>query len=145
MGDIRMKLVYICHPLTAHPTLASGDAAFTVNIQIVARLCVAISAPRPDVVPISPAHCLGLLPRACAGGNQEWAYDASRHLMSTCDEMWVFGPWRISTGCRREVASALNTYCIPTYLCGGYMWEPHFTIDRVTLEDVDTGGEDIGG
>ena len=85
-----MKKVYIAHPLR-------GDVEN--NIKKVTEICQSLT----NVIPLSPLHNFGYL------NPESDAYHAMQlcfGLLSCADELWVFGNWEKSEGCRAEVAWA---------------------------------------
>jgi len=86
-----MKLVYISHPF-------GGKEENLIEIQAIIEN---ILLNRDDVTPISPVHSFGFL------------YDFLSYtkglglcldLLCKCDEMWVYGDYLTSKGCRTEIA-----------------------------------------
>lgn len=96
-----MIRVYVAHPLR-------GSAPYTEekvkeNIQKVTEICQSISA-NPQVIPFSPIHTFAYMDPLKY--DQDMAMRHCLELLSTCDELWVFGDWETSTGCRMEVEYA---------------------------------------
>jgi len=92
-----MKLVYIAHPFTSHGTIAE-------NQQAIDTICRSIVADSPDVVPVSPIHAFGFYdPTGC----QDKVIGYCKELLSACSEIWLYGQWRHSKGCRAEAQHAM--------------------------------------
>lgn len=52
---------------------------------------------------LSPIHAFAFI---SALGPDEWVLGQCRELLSLADEIWVFGDWEHSEGCRMEVEHA---------------------------------------
>ncbi len=89
-----MKKVFISHPFRDDP---EG------NMLKVSRICKAIVEKHPDVLPISPLHSLSFLNDE---ESREYSLMWCREILKMCDEVWVFGEWEKSEGCRKEVSWA---------------------------------------
>ena len=61
---------------------------------------------KPQHTYVSPVHCFGFL-------YEEVEYDIGIRycldLLDACDEMWVFGDYANSKGCKLEIVHALET------------------------------------
>jgi len=90
----KKKKVYIAHPFRNDP---QG------NMKKVGMICTDIIRGHPDILPVSPLHNFAYLPP------EEDVIDHCIELLSNCDELWVFGDWEESAGCRAEVKYALET------------------------------------
>lgn len=111
-----MLKAYIAHPLR-------GPAPHTAekireNIQTVTEICQAISEDR-QVIPFSPIHAFAYMDPL--GYDQEVAMRHCLELLSACDELWVFGDWETSVGCKMEIEFAKKKG-IP--IRGAVKWEP---------------------
>lgn len=96
-----MIRVYVSHPLR-------GSAPYTEekvkeNIQKVTEICQSISE-NPQVIPFSPIHTFAYMDPLKY--DQDIAMQHCFALLSSCDELWVFGDWETSTGCKMEVEYA---------------------------------------
>lgn len=91
-----MKLVYMAHPLTTYGTIEE-------NQQAIDLICKQIVIDNPDIVPISPIHAFSFYDPA---GCQETVINYCKALLSTCQEIWLYGHWRESKGCQVEVEHA---------------------------------------
>jgi len=85
-----VKSVYVAHPLR-------GNVA--ENVKKVTKICQSI-AEKGQVIPFSPIHAFGFMDPA---GDQTFVFECCLRLLSLVDELWVFGAWRRSEGCRIEV------------------------------------------
>ncbi len=92
------KLVYIAHLLTTYGTIEE-------NQQAIDLICKQIVIDNPDIVPISPIHAFGFYDPA---GGQETVIDFCKALLGACQEIWLYGHWIESKGCRAEVAHAIS-------------------------------------
>jgi hypothetical protein len=112
VGRKPMKKIYIAHPLRGD---RPGDPeAIRENERRVGDICRSLSETHPDHLILSPVHAFGFVD---ATGPQEWVLSQCRMLLALADELWVFGRWWTSEGCRMEVAAAKNMG-IPVRLCG---------------------------
>ena len=91
-----MKKVYIAHPLTTHGTIEE-------NQKKIDDICKNLLVERPEIVPISPIHAFSFFDPT---GDQSVVIGLCKELLSACDEIWMFGDWMKSNGCRAEVAFA---------------------------------------
>ena len=109
---IKKTKAYIAHPFIADP---EG------NLKKTTEICEQIIKLFPAVVPFSPLHAFSFL-----GGNadQELALSLCEHLLYSCDELWVFGEWWKSSGCKREIQWARDRN-IPVRIHGRFYgdWE----------------------
>lgn len=87
------KLIYISHPY-------GGDEA---NANKIANIIRELNQKDCTKTYVSPVHTFGFL-------YDEVSYDDGLKmcidLLSVCDEMWVFGEFESSRGCKAEI-----TYC----------------------------------
>lgn len=94
-GDI-LKKVYISHPFKNNPKK---------NMRSVYSICRHIALNMPHILPVSPLNMFSFL-------NDSNKYERRKALgyclrvLSLCDEVWVFGSWKESEGCRMEVKEA---------------------------------------
>ncbi len=97
-----MRSAYICHPLRGKT--GSHDEVQR-NFVKVDRICKQIASDYPDVLVLSPLHAFGFYdPHGC----QEQVLGQCVALLEKCDELWVFGEWQESRGCRMEIEHALS-------------------------------------
>ena len=91
-----MKKVYIAHPLC--------EGTRDINI-ILRNLSQAderlrlLSAEYDDILFLSPLHAFSFVSPL---GPQEWVLGQCRAMLDLCDELWVFGKWEASEGCRMD-------------------------------------------
>ena len=88
-----MKRIYV-----AHPFLGKKE-----NYQAISNICNWITA--RGLMPISPVHAFRFLDDRNLG-ERENALRFCRELMKFADEVWVFGNWEFSEGCKMEVREA---------------------------------------
>lgn len=94
----RRKKVYIAHPFRDNPP---------GNFNKVGKICRDIIRGQPNIIPVSPLHNFCYLPP------EEDIIDYCLELLATCDEVWFYGDWQNSSGCRQEFMTAVNLN-IPT-------------------------------
>ena len=90
-----MKTVYIAHPLR-------GDVEG--NVKKVTGICKEL-AEKGEVIPFSPLHAFDFMDTK---GEQTLVMKYCFKLLSKVDELWVFGNWEESEGCRMEVEFAFH-------------------------------------
>jgi len=91
-----LKRVYISHPYENN----RED-----NFEEVTHICSQIANTHETVLPISPIHMFSFLDdRDPVDREKALAY--CLNLISDCDEVWVFGNWEESEGCKKEVTMA---------------------------------------
>lgn len=95
-------MVYIAHPLTSF-----GNPG--LNYQRVTKICQEIVVKYPHIVPISPIHAFKFFPWE---GSQERVMECCIKLLLSCEELWLFGQWESSSGCREEIKAA-HKACMP--------------------------------
>ena len=86
----KFKTLYIAHPLRGN---------VKENIEKVTSICKKIAL-EDKVIPLSPIHAFSFMPTE---GNQIQVMWYCINLLSKANEMWVFGDWMSSEGCRMEV------------------------------------------
>ena len=94
MTVINMKTVYVAHPLR-------GDVK--ENIARASYICRGIARGTANVIPFSPIHAFGFLD---VHGCQKQAMEFCFKLLSTVDELWIFGDYEKSEGCLMEIGFA---------------------------------------
>ena len=93
-----MKRVYIAHPLRgAYP---HTKEKVTQNTKDAAAICMMLSA-AGNIIPFSPIHAFSYMDALEC--DQRTAMQHCFALLDSCDEIWVFGDWRTSAGCRTEI------------------------------------------
>lgn len=93
IGSRMKRKVYIAHPLR-------GDEEN--NVVTATEICEIISG-EGVAIPFSPLHAFGFLDTK---GDQTLAMEHCFALMESCSELWVFGKWWASEGCRAEIVHA---------------------------------------
>ena len=95
-----MKKVYVAHPLRG------GELDLEKAERNIARadgILRELAASEPDLLLFSPIHAFGYLDPL---GPHEWVMKQCLEMVELCDELWAFGDWESSEGCRAEVARA---------------------------------------
>lgn len=88
-----MRKIYIAHPL-----LGDNDDP-RKNKHRVSEICREIAGKYPNILILSPIHAFSFL----SSLDRERPLALCRKLLSLADELWVFGDWQTSEGCRKEV------------------------------------------
>jgi hypothetical protein len=89
----QVKVVYIAHPLRGN---------VKENVEQVTAICKAI-AEEGKVIPFSPIHAFGFM---SAEGDQTKVMRYCLSMLGKVNELWVFGNWSESEGCKIEIAYA---------------------------------------
>lgn len=97
-----MKTVYIAHPLRGgtqnphaiHENYLKADALMLV---------LAREHEDEEILFLSPIHVFSFVSPL---GPQDWVMKQCTALLELADELWVFGDWKSSEGCRAEVEHA---------------------------------------
>lgn len=127
------KIIYISHP-------------FQDNIENqykVEKIIKILIKKFPNILFISPIHTFGFLYKDV---EYNVGLDMTITLLKKCDEMWVFGEWFNSTGCKKEIEACIlhriPYKIIPESTC--YKNTLHIEMDGDCLEcefaDVDDAG-----
>ncbi|WP_299079489.1 DUF4406 domain-containing protein [uncultured Fretibacterium sp.] len=98
-----MRRVYIAHPLRGERL---DIAEVERNISHVTEICRRVAEEHPDVLILSPIHAFDFVSPL---GPQDWVMRQCLALLDVADELWVFGDWERSEGCRMEVEHARET------------------------------------
>ena len=97
-----MKRVYIVHPLRG----GTRDAEI-IHENYLKADALMLMLPRKheneEILFLSPIHAFSF---ASPLGRQEWVLGQCRALLELADELWVFGDWQGSEGCRMEIEHA---------------------------------------
>ena len=96
-----MDILYLSHPLRGAGPLDISRAYD--NKTKMDDICVRMRETRPDALLLSPIHAFGF---ASIFEPQEWVLDQCLKLLEFATELWVFGDWRNSEGCRMEIEFA---------------------------------------
>lgn len=97
------KNVYVSHPLLGDMDRKSPNISVPfANKEKVDGICPQIVETYPNVIPLSPLHNFSYLNVF----ERETSLKLCLRLLSLCDEMWVFGDWENSEGCKLEIVRA---------------------------------------
>jgi len=91
-----MKRVYIIHPFQGKEE----------NRKKIDRICRAVA--NMGFLPVSPVHAFGFL-RDEVPEERKLALKLCQELIKGCDQVWVFGDWEKSEGCKIELRAAEET------------------------------------
>jgi hypothetical protein len=98
------RKVYISHPLRGDIDPKKPDISrIAKNQNEVDQICRHIAEDYPHILPLSPINAfsfLGVLK------DDETALDMCLKLLELADELWVYGDWDTSEGCRMEIERA---------------------------------------
>ena len=97
-----MKRVYIVHPLRG----GTRDAEIIHENYLKADVLMLVLSKEhenEEILFLSPIHAFSF---ASPLGPQEWVLAQCRGLLELADELWVFGDWQRSEGCRMEIEHA---------------------------------------
>lgn len=95
-----MRRVYIAHPLRGERL---DIAEMERNVSRVTEICRHVAEEHPDVLILSPIHAFDFVSPL---EPQDWVMRQCLALLDVADELWTFGDWERSEGCRMEVAHA---------------------------------------
>ena len=87
------RRVYVAHPLRGN---------VEENTRKVGEICLRL-AQDETLLPMSPVHAFGFCDPA---GDQTVPFRLCRDLLASCDELWLYGAWWHSEGCRFELDTA---------------------------------------
>jgi hypothetical protein len=109
------------------------------NMEKVDRICLKITETYPDVLPLSPLNAFSFLALLSLADNQidEKALEMDMKLLELVDELWVFGEWKTSEGCRQEIEKA-RELCIPIAYESGEIELPKLFHCYETCNSVET-------
>ena len=98
-----MKKVYIAHPLRGG-TRDIGSIYKNYLKADALMLTLGREHESEEILFLSPIHAFSFTSPLV--GPQEWVLGQCRGLLELADEVWVFGDWQESEGCRMEVEHA---------------------------------------
>jgi hypothetical protein len=105
-----LKRAYISHPLRGGMSRECYDVSAIVrNKEKADTICRSVVRDFPDVLPLSPINAFSFF---SVFDEDDLAIKACLRLLELADELWVFGDWERSEGCRKEIAKA-EELCIP--------------------------------
>ena len=95
-----MKKVYIAHPLLGPIDKNDRESHLPFhNRQDVNQICLNLHLNRDDILILSPIHAFSFI----STYNRVDVFRYCRELMNFADELWVFGEWEASEGCKLEI------------------------------------------
>lgn len=100
-GGRKMRKVYIAHPLRGERL---DIAEVELNVSRVTEICRHVAEEHPDVLILSPIHAFDFVSPL---EPQDWVMRQCLALLDIADELWVFGDWGRSEGCRMEIKHAV--------------------------------------
>jgi hypothetical protein len=89
--------IYISHPF-------GGQA---LNKHKIEGIIKQLSKEHPNNIFISPIHCFGFLYNDT---DYQTGLNMCLELLDVCDEMWVFGNYLDSKGCKAEIQHCLDSH-----------------------------------
>lgn len=97
-----MKKIYVAHPLRGGTR--DINAIYENHLKSDAlMLMLSRKHENEEILFLSPIHAFSFAPPL---GRQEWVLAQCRGLLELADELWVFGDWQGSEGCRMEIEHA---------------------------------------
>ena len=97
-----MKKIYVAHPLRGGTR--DINAIYENHLKSDAlMLMLSRKHENEEILFLSPIHAFSFAPPL---GRQEWVLGQCRALLELADELWVFGDWQGSEGCRMEIEHA---------------------------------------
>ena len=95
-----MKKIYVAHPMRGG---GRDIEKIHKNEEAIRDIMIELSASEPDLFLFSPIHAFGYLDPL---GPQDWVLRQCLEMVEVCDELWVYGDWQSSVGCRMEIERA---------------------------------------
>lgn len=86
--------IYVSHPFSGKPE----------NKAEVERIVTDLTKKYPEHIFYSPIHAFGFMYNSVS---YDRGMELCLDLLSLCDELWVFGDYDKSRGCRREIAYSI--------------------------------------
>ena len=103
LGTDKRK-IYVSHPLRNDKIGEALTATADRNRKEVSEICRKILTEEKDVLILSPINAFGFL--STTPEEDALALDQCKALLELADELWVYGDWQNSKGCRAEIAYA---------------------------------------
>lgn len=97
-----MKKIYVAHPLRGGTSDINAIYENRLTADVL-MLMLSRKHENEEILFLSPIHAFSFAPPL---GRQEWVLAQCRGLLELADELWVFGDWQESEGCRMEVEHA---------------------------------------
>lgn len=101
--DKDKRKIYVSHPLRNGKSGAELLPTVENNRKVVSDICKNILQRNQDILIISPIHAFEFISPL---GDQASAFDQCRAMLELADELWVYGDWQNSEGCRMEIKYA---------------------------------------
>lgn len=101
--DKDLKRIYVSHPLRNGKTGDELIAEVEHNRKVVSKICEDILKKHDDILILSPIHAFGFISPLV---EQTQAFNQCKALIELADELWIYGDWHNSEGCRIEVQYA---------------------------------------
>jgi hypothetical protein len=99
-----LKKVYVSHPLRGDMDPEMPNFKIIVdNKEEVDEICRQIVREFPNVLPLSPINAFSFFR---IFEEDEQALKMDLRFLELADELWVFGDWQNSAGCKREIERA---------------------------------------
>lgn len=102
---------YVPHPLRISNIANDLVRSCEININKVSTICLEKFSHHNDIHILSPIHAFGFL---SPFGGQTQAFEQCKALLELADELWGFGDWHTSEGCKIEIQYA-EILKIPTH------------------------------
>jgi hypothetical protein len=98
-----MKKIYIAHPLLGDMDRKKTNLSIPFdNMNKVDRICRAVVEAHDDILPLSPIHMFSFFNIF----ERERPLTCCMAVLEMADELWVFGDWQASEGCKMEISFA---------------------------------------
>lgn len=101
-----MKKIYVAHPFRGKKE----------NFDTISNICNRLT--NMGYMPISPVHAFRFLDDQ-KEHERKTALKCCRELLPMCDEVWFFGDWENSVGCRMEFRVA-QEHLVPVRIVTGW-------------------------
>lgn len=98
-----LRRIYVSHPLRNGKTGDELIGEVERNRKEVTRICSNLLSERDDILIISPIHAFSFIPPT---GRQDQVFEQCKSLLELADELWVYGDWHNSEGCKIEIKYA---------------------------------------
>lgn len=103
VSDTDKKAIYIVHPLRENVPDEKLGATVQRNYKKITSICNKIASSNDDILILSPIHAFSFFD---THGDQTEVLSMCANLLERVDEVWVYGNWQHSEGCRHEIKNA---------------------------------------